>query len=52
MSLLNSAVECPKCGCTGIHACIGKRLQPPTEKEIASLNAALDKIFPSRAKPK
>ena len=51
MSLLNSAVECPKCGCAGIHACIGKRLQPPTEKEIASQKAALDKMFASRARP-
>lgn len=37
--------ECSKCGCTGLHACIGRRLPPPTPEDEARLTAAMEKIF-------
>jgi len=37
--------ECPRCGCTGLHACIGYRPPPITPEEEARLNATLDRIF-------
>lgn len=42
--------ECSKCGCTGLHACIGRRLPPPTPEDEARLTAALEKIFGQVAK--
>ena len=37
--------ECSRCGCTGLHACIGHRPAPITPEEQARLEATLDKIF-------
>lgn len=47
MSILDSLAdyECPRCGCSGVHACIGKRLPPPTPEEEAAMTKALEEIF-------
>ncbi len=47
MSILDSLAdyECPRCGCSGIHACIGRRLPPPTPEEEAATTKALENIF-------
>lgn len=47
MSILDSLAdyECPRCGCSGVHACIGKRLPPPTPEEEAAMTKALEQIF-------
>ena len=37
---------CPRCGSTEIHACIGRRLPPPTPEEEERLTATLKSIFP------
>ena len=37
--------ECPRCGCTGLHACIGYRPAAPTPEDEARLTAAMQKIF-------
>lgn len=38
------AKECPKCGCSGIHACMGQRVVW-TEEDKARLDAALRQVF-------
>ena len=43
---------CSLCGCTGWHACIGRRLPPPTPEEEARISTALDKIFGAKPEPK
>ncbi len=40
-----STLECSKCGCKGLHACIGKRLEPMTPEREAEFRAALQKVF-------
>jgi hypothetical protein len=46
MSLLSEhSVSCPRCGCNGIHACVGRVLPPPTPEEEARLTKTLDGIF-------
>lgn len=37
---------CPRCGSTEIHACIGRRLLPPTPEEEERSTATLKTIFP------
>lgn len=37
--------ECPRCGCTGLHACIGHKPKPMTPKEEKEFNKKLDEIF-------
>lgn len=39
---------CPHCGCTGVHACIGRRLEPMSETEHASLSAVMQRIAASQ----
>ena len=36
---------CPLCGETGIHACIGRRLPPPSPEVEARLTESLERIF-------
>lgn len=36
---------CSKCGCRGLHACIGRHLPPPTPEDEARLKKTLDEIF-------
>jgi hypothetical protein len=38
-------MACSKCGCEGIHACIGRMVEPPTPEEIERFNKTLDSIF-------
>lgn len=46
VSLLSEhSVPCSRCGCSGIHACIGRVLPPPTPEEEARLTKTLDSIF-------
>lgn len=42
---MTQSVECSKCGCVGWHACVGRRLPPPTPEDEARLSETLDKIF-------
>lgn len=44
-------MTCPNCGDTGIHACIGRVLPPPTEEEMARFNKVLDEIFKVEVAP-
>lgn len=37
--------ECSKCGCSGLHACPGYRIPPPTPEDEARLENALRTIF-------
>lgn len=37
--------ECSKCGCTGLHACIGYRPEPRTPEEEARFTEALHRAF-------
>lgn len=45
---------CPKCGISGIHACPGKPLPPPTPEDEARIRAVfenLPKVDDSTTKP-
>lgn len=33
--------KCPKCGCTGIHACMGTPAKPMTAKQLTELENAI-----------
>lgn len=39
---------CSRCGCTGLHACVGRRLPPPTPEAEARLTETLERIFGKR----
>lgn len=39
---------CPRCGCKGIHACIGRKLEPMSAEEKGRLHEALTKMTASR----
>lgn len=43
--MLHTDVGCPLCGDTGIHACIGRRLPPPSPEVEARLTTSLERIF-------
>lgn len=46
MSLLSEhSITCSKCGCSGIHACVGRVLPPPTPEDVARLENALRRVF-------
>ena len=36
---------CARCGCTGLHACVGRHLPPPTAEDHARLDTTLNKAF-------
>lgn len=41
-------IQCSKCGCRGIHACIGYRSQPMTEDKKLELIEAIKKVWKLR----
>lgn len=45
-------LKCPKCGCTGIHACMGAPAQPMTTKQLAELERAITSIIEAEKKGK
>lgn len=46
MSILDwQGPGCPKCGCTGLHACIGHFPAPWTPEDEARLENALREVF-------
>lgn len=36
------AIACSKCGCAGIHACVGIKVKTPTQEDELRLGAALE----------
>lgn len=44
-------IPCSKCGVTGLHACVGRVLPPPTPEEEARFKKVLDGIFGAEALP-
>lgn len=41
--LISSPIICSKCGCSGIHACIGYKLEPWTEAKIKEFHKVLSR---------
>lgn len=44
--------KCPRCGCTGIHACMGAPAQPMTTQQLAELERAITSIIELEKKGK
>lgn len=40
-----SGQSCPRCGISGIHACPGKPIAPPTMEQVKAFQKAIDNIF-------
>lgn len=45
-------IKCPQCGCTGIHACMGKPANPMTTKQLVELENAITSIIEAEKKGK
>lgn len=37
-------IPCSRCGCTGIHACMGEKQEPWTEEDHARLDQAVETL--------